>query len=161
MKKLTFMMIIMCILLNVFLTSCSGKPLPNDLPHSIIDRQTCTLPCWNNIVPGKTSKKELLDAISVLSYVDQSSIIEVKSSSKIYSEQIRFELKLYQKQENLITVEASIQKDIVIAIGFFGDLGISLGDVVLDTGEPENLLTMTLPGGYSTVIMLNRTKGLA
>lgn len=155
MKKLIHVEAVV-LLLGALLSACSSTT-----SYSLLDKSSCTLPCWNNIVLYETTKEELLNIISSLEHVDQGSITEIESLSRIYDQVVRFEIKPGQKSDDPINIEISIQNNKVNMLVFSGQLGVTLGKIVLETGEPKNLLTVTLPGGYREIVMLNQAKGLA
>ena len=133
----------------------------NSTSFSILEGSTCELPCWNNIVPAGTSEKEFLDVITKLKYVDQESIGEINISSKNYDKVVSLLIGPSKNQGSAVEVHVYIKNNTVIAINFLGETGLSVGYLILTTGEPQYLLSMTLPGNYNVTTLLNESQGLA
>src|SRR5688572_4976463 len=99
---------------------------------SILDKSNCNLPCWNNIVVGKTSEDELLQILEELSDVDQESIYISHQSWTTSDTQIRFyfrdplHLNRKYRMNGFTYIKDNIVNDILLCNG----LRTTIGEIV-------------------------------
>lgn len=148
----------------MMLTACSAGA-----PPSVLRDSTCNLPCWNDIVPGQTSEAEFLGILSRLRIVDQASVTEVGASGMLWHRTVFFSLYPGRSQGNFLvgrrawaSAEANTLDDKIGDLWLCGNIGVTFGDVIQRSGEPESILTMAdyFSGGlWGNAI--NPTKGVA
>lgn len=129
---------------------------------SILDKSSCKLPCWNNIIVGQTTENELLQTLEHLPDVDQESIQNVHQPWNIFDNQILFIFKqswtLSQKPK--IRSVAYVTDNKVSEITFCGELRIFMGDIVDQVGEPDKIISGNNSTDDRTVILVNLEKGI-
>jgi len=118
------------LIVSLFLIGCAVR----DEQATLLETN-CALPCWNGIVPGETSKEDVLKILATLENVDKKSIREVEFGGA-YAERLMFNMNtgvLFRPQY----VTLSFKENRVGSIGFWGDLNLTLGQMVELTGQPE------------------------
>lgn len=121
-----------------FIILCTSCSFLSPQKKTILEKSHCAAPCWNNIKVGETTKKELLDEIKKLSFVDQESIKIISRPGYFFNEKIIFVIysKTFLKNENIL-VEAQLINDIVVELTFAGALGVTIGEITELTGHPD------------------------
>lgn len=142
------------LLIIIVLTSCS---ILGEQP-SILKDSSCEAPCWNGITVGITTGTEMFAILKKLPIVDQS--IAVLNPWEIYDGGANFYLYPNGFFKHNVVVDSRFIKDKVANIGFCGDLGVSFGDVVEKTGDPNNIIFIPSPSGGLFVIAINQDIGV-
>jgi len=107
----------------------------------------CELPCWNDVVVGKTTKSELSQIISKLPIIDQDKIFIDGDSWEFFSGRSYFSFKRAD-----INCETYYLGETIVNLTFSGELRTTFGEIVDLLGEPDYILTglTVLPTvGYS------------
>jgi hypothetical protein len=122
----------------------------------------CNLPCWNDIIPGKTTKDELLNAIKQLPSVIQSSIEEEGPSLGIFDTGVHFTidpgLSVYPKAR----IFAGFQDDTNIVLLFSQkSLNMNFGEMIALTGQPDWVITVGTRNGTPLIRIVNIKQGVA
>jgi hypothetical protein len=131
---------------------------------SILDKSSCNLPCWNNIVAGQTTEAELLKILENLPDIDQKSIQnENRSPESIFGNKILFSF--HQgwtlNQRPKIEGESRISNNTVSDLIICGEIKTSIGELVEVVGEPENIISGDNFYGGRTVILTNPQNGVS
>ena len=148
-----------CLLLLLLISACT---IPPDT-SSILDKSSCTLPCWNDIVAGQTTEDNLLQILEHLPDVDQESIQNANQAWRIFDNQIFFSfhqswtLSQRPKLRGYAYTTNSVLSELIIC----GDTKTSIGAIAKQVGEPENIISGDNVTGDRTVILINSQKGLA
>jgi hypothetical protein len=110
-------------------------------PMTSILTSDCQAPCWNGIVPGVTSKEDLLHILPTISAIDPKSIdIVSPNPSSIYDNLVVSKALTGEK----ITI--ALADDKVISISISGNLNVSFGGAIEKYGEPEYILVFGMIG---------------
>jgi len=149
------------ILLLVLLSSCNA--LLGEKPVSILQASACRLPCWNNIRPGETTEKDVLNFLESSEVIDQDSIQIDDQPRNIFDNHIFFSLRQQWSLDPHPKVRADLYiiDNIVSDLIVCGDLGIAINDIVDAIGEPEYILSGDNLTGSRTVILLNPQDGVS
>ncbi len=131
---------------------------------SILEKSSCELPCWNNIVPGQTTETDLLRILENLPTVDQASIQNTNQPWNIFRNTVYFSLHqgwtLSQKPK--VEGTAYLRGDIVSDLILCGEINTRLRDIIQATGEPENILSGDhIEQSGRLVILINSQKGIS
>jgi len=130
MLRKTFFVLIIWVSLMV--TAC--KPVTS----SVIQDSSCSPPCWKEVVPGQTTRQEVLSILNALPEVDQSTIRPMSVVNGNDSYYWDFIPRTGDRWARVF-----INQDIVFAVNFFPDKkGLPLGTAIQYLGEPENILAI-------------------
>ena len=130
---------------------------------SILDKSSCNLPCWNNIVAGQTTEDELLKILENLPDVDQASIQNDNRPWDIFDNQIFFSfrqgwtLSQRPKIRGFVYTTNNIVSDLTIC----GEIMTSMSRLVEEIGEPEHIISGNDIGGGRTVILIDSQNGVS
>lgn len=155
MKPISHLMYSTLILLAILQSACN----PDDYPSSeisILDNSVCSPPCWENIVPGKTSRDELLAALANIDNLDQSSIVQQDYPNKKSFNHV-IHGNLYLEPDALTRVSACLSDETVVVLSFWGDLNLTLGEAIEGFGNPEGVLIYRR--GFTVISFLYPSKG--
>jgi|WetSurMetagenome_2_1015567.scaffolds.fasta_scaffold109610_2 hypothetical protein len=114
---------------------------PEWVDQSWLTGQPCAAPCWQGLVPGKSSENEALKSLRSLSFIDPSKIQEHPSSYWDPNEQENIQAKLITAQ--CISPAYQICSSLLIAGGnlksiiLFPNQLISVRNIVDHLGEPD------------------------
>ena len=125
--------------------AATPKPFPTPLPEiwigdgGLISGNPCLAPCFNGVRIGET----MID--QVIPILDDNRIypcIQDTSTSVFCS--------------NKILVEVNSSSYLVVAIGYYPNVKISIGEIILKYGEPNiiHVVPTGIPEGPTTVILL-------
>ncbi|MDQ3005551.1 MAG: hypothetical protein M3R47_09240 [Chloroflexota bacterium] len=130
---------------------------------SILDKSSCRLPCWNDIVVGQTTEGELLEIIEILPDIDPESIQNNNRPWDIFDNQVFFSFRQdwTLSQRPKIEGEARISNNIVSDLIICGEIKTSMGELVEVVGEPENIISGNNFYGGRTVILTNSQSGVS
>jgi len=156
MKKISSLIFISLIIL-FSISACNLKPFQLETD------QDCSSPCWHHIVPGQTTKQEMLSILEQIPEVQAGSIWSKGESWNSFNDVARFSL------SNKVDVEVYFYNNKVALMYFYGKTRVTIGDMINKVGEPENLLTIYLAYGpfrldgspHKIVYLLNPEKGIA
>jgi hypothetical protein len=145
--------------LLLILVACSKYV--DDRP-SILERSSCELPCWSNIIPGRTSEQGAIQTISALSFVEKESILVTNKPWKTFDNQIffSFDTKSGFKTNSPKLSEIDVSNGLVRVLTLCGDLHTTIGDVAKKIGEPEKLISGGSIAGGRDVILVNSQVGV-
>ena len=146
------------LLILFFVTAC-GK---SSTEASILDKSSCRLPCWNDIVPGQTTEDDLLKTLGNLPDIDQASLKNTHQRWNIFDNQIFFSFRQgwTLSQRRKLRGEAHITNPMVSDLIICGEIQTSMGKIVEEIGEPEHIISgNNIPGGR-TVILINSESGV-
>jgi hypothetical protein len=122
------------LLLSLILSDCGPKI------STILEDKSCTPPCWHNIIPGLSTKKEVLANLRTLNEIDQQSIQDAeavwgKFSPKVYWQFIGSsgdkEGDIYFENDIVTLIEIRPKKGALV-----------LDNVLKKLGEPEQILAI-------------------
>jgi hypothetical protein len=147
------------LLIFLFLAACgtsSGET-------SFLDKSSCKLPCWNDIVAGQTTEDEFLKILKNLPDVNQASIQNTNQSWNIYDNQIFFSFQQgwTLSQRPKLRGQAYITNHTVSDLSICGEIQTSMGKLVAEIGEPEHIISGNIIGGGRTVILTYSQKGVS
>lgn len=147
------------ILLIFFFIAACGKSADE---ISILDKSSCKLPCWNDIVAGQTTEDELLEILENLPDVDQASIRITNQAWNIFDNQIYFSFRQGWtiSQRPKLRGEISIINNTVSDLIVCGEINTTMGRLVEEVGEPEHIISGNNVGGGRTVILIDSQKGI-
>ncbi len=148
------------LLIFLFLVACGTSSSES----SILDKSSCKLPCWNNIVAGQTIEDELLEILENLPDIDQKSIQnENRPHESIFDSKILFSI--HQgwtlSQRPKLEGESRISNDTVSDLIICGEIKTSIGELVEVVGEPEHIISGNDIGGGRTVILIDSQSGIS
>ena len=144
------------LLILLLITAC--KSLSGQI--SILDESSCKPPCWNGITPGETSYSEALQIVKRLKEIDAENIVDTKIPWKIFNKQIWFYLYKNSSQTKVQTDGAVyFLNDKVVALLLQRNIGKTFSDMIEIVGEPEAIISMTLPGG-GVIMAIDSSKGI-
>lgn len=121
-----------------FLTSC-GSVLPEVMPpmqdSSLVSGIPCSPPCWQNIVPEKTSVEEAKMLLSTLTFVDPKTITRDSRVPKSYDDALRWRYQgaTLERHGGLLYV----QNGVVISFIVHLPRCIAFGEIVSSIGDPD------------------------
>jgi hypothetical protein len=149
---------LIALLLALVLISCT----PKSRGVSILSGQVCGKSCWNNIVVGKTDKRELLEIIRTLPDANQDSITMFDESHGMFDGRIFFSINNNPTDiYSAVNVSAYTINQIVVDIIFRGDLGTNFKDIVDAYGEPELVSVAHRGDGIGIdIVFIDPTQGI-
>lgn len=143
------------ILIGFLLAGC--QPLfPKHL--DIFENPTCEPPCWMNITPGVTLKRDALVILSKIDVVDQPIVDLNRSTIKGFTDELRFSF----HNDNNFTGWIYILGDQVSMIGFViptSYSGVKLEHAIELFGTPQNILLIQT-GHFDQITLLNAKRGI-
>jgi hypothetical protein len=146
------------LILLVVSTSACNPDVSSSSKTSILDNPVCSPPCWQNIVPGKTNRVELLATLASIANFDQSSIAQQDySNMEGYNQFIHGNL--YLEPNELTLVSAYLSEEMVLVLNFSGKLNLTLEEAIEGFGEPEWVLIYH--SNFTVVTFLIPSKGIA
>jgi hypothetical protein len=123
-----------CILLSFILSACSAKT------STILEDKSCAPPCWHNITPGVSTKKEVLASLQKLNGVDQNSIQDVEATWGNFSPKVYWK---FTNKSRDIEGNIYFQNDFVTLIEIRPKRGaLNLDNALQKLGEPEQILAI-------------------
>lgn len=127
--------ILLILVFYLFLTGCLiGFPQENveERGDSILKDITCLPPCWRGVIPGRTSKNELI-AILNSTAKDGDSIIDRDEGLGDWDDIVSY----YMDSQYGQNINFFILEDTVVEINFYWKLYLTLGEVIEILGEPD------------------------
>jgi len=130
---------------------------------SILDKSTCKLPCWNDVVPGQTTKGELLKILENLPDVDPETIRNTNQAWNIFDDQFYFSFRQgwTLNQQSKLRGEGTVKNDTVSDFILCGEINTTMGELVEQIGEPEYIISGNNFYGGRTVIITDSQKGIS
>ncbi|MCL4275402.1 MAG: hypothetical protein KJZ77_16135 [Anaerolineales bacterium] len=149
------------LILFFFLLIVACGSLPDE--YSILDRSNCVLPCWNGITAGQTTEKELLEILKGLPDIDQKTIKITNEPWNIFDNQtfFSFHQNWSLNQAPRLQGYVYIINNEVSKLAFCGEIKTSVGDIIEQIGEPENIISGNNFYGGRTVILVHPSKGVS
>lgn len=140
------------LLFHTVLASCSKAP------SVVLADNTCEAPCWRGIEVGKTTQEEVLNAISLMSDIQQSTINHQTSFVPMVEEIIYWNFQGVAE----INGDLSFHDQTAVMITFNYDQPIMLGEFIQKSGEPSFVYITSSqgPGVYLTVDLIYPIKGI-
>ena len=135
-KFIALLMISVGIIFNI--NSC--KESNNEF--LIISDINCEPPCWENIIPGETTKSEVVQLLMENTNVDPNSIAIKGEQWNGFSDVVFFKL-----LPNQIKGEIEFINDKVALINLSGNLDINFSEAIEKFGEPDYILNIPLFSG--------------
>jgi hypothetical protein len=123
---------------------------------SLLNNPSCPLPCWENINPGETTKNELLSIVANHPLIDKDTVTQVGYPWNIFDDTVYFTF-----GRSKINVEALILDNKVATLILTGDMGVTFGQLIEKTGDPEGVIILSSPDGGSFVIAVNHSNGVS
>lgn len=147
------------LLIFLFVVAC-GKSADE---LSILDKSSCKLPCWNDIVVGQTTEGKLLEILANLPDVDSESIQNNNQVWDIFDNQILFSFRQgwTLSQRPRLRGYVDITDGIVSVLMFCGEINTTIGALAEVVGEPENIISGNNFYGGRTVILTLPSKGVS
>jgi hypothetical protein len=157
------------LILIFFITSCTFTPTINP----ILDSNQCDPPCWNNIIPGKTTADEAEAILKSLKGVVNGSIVQLTSDGTDYEffvfNMVGYENDIVKKYDN-DTGHVYFRNNTVFKIVFAhqgsslidpgGLFDITIHDMQKYIGEPEYIYIIRGTIGSNIVYFDDRDKGI-
>jgi hypothetical protein len=144
---------LLCKLISIVLiiTISACTPRLDDLFHS-----PCSAPCWYYVIPGKTTKDQLISQVSKFPYYQNQNTYWLDGS-----EQIPTTFRMYIK--NIAELSINLSDNVVSSIGiystssFFGfhDIGLDLKSAIDLYGKPSEMFIGSGCGGDTVCLNLN------
>jgi hypothetical protein len=114
---------------------------------SLLDDLACPPPCWQNIVPGISTKQDALSTLAQLAFIDQKSIyaydpklVPPKGTPiQVYDEIIDSEIAFEDQFYSLLNIYMLKDKVSVISFQLRND-DITLSEAINKLGEPEYIV---------------------
>ena len=147
------------LLICLFIVACVNTP--DEM--SILDKSTCELPCWNDVVAGKTTENELLKILENLPDVDPETIRNTNQAWNIFDDQIYFSFRQGWSfsQRPKLRGEVYITNNSVSELTLCGEINTTMGALVEAVGEPEHIISGNNFYGGRTVILIHSKKGVS
>ncbi len=118
-------------------------------PRSVVFSSECSVPCWRNIQPGKTSMQEAVKLVKNFPDVNAKSIDTAGGPWSIFSDDIEFSLASGEE------VDIFMLDNVVAQIYFSIPKGsITFGKCVEIFGSPEYAIQVFMLGPSETIIPL-------
>jgi hypothetical protein len=138
--------IIFALLLS--LTACSTScPIPADDPAG-------SLPCWNKIVPAKTTKDEAIQIVNTLEIVDQDTIHVFEEPWNTLDGIIRFEIGSNDFTKTSVNLFWDGDKIVVLR------LRVTFGEMIEKTGNPEGIYPVLTSSSKINRMAVNLSRGM-
>ncbi len=130
---------------------------------SILDKSTCKLPCWNDVVAGQTTKDELLKILENFPDIDPETIRNTNQAWNIFDDQFYFSFRQgwTLNQRPKLRGEGSIKNNTVSDFILCGEINTTMGELVEQIGEPEYIISGNNFYGGRTVIITDSQKGVS
>ena len=130
--------IALILLLMLLLTSCSRFRYNPKADQSFLTDQPCSAPCWHGLVPGVSTKAEVLATLEELAFIDQNSIKEYGTRWKgdDAAQSIRFNCRY---PSGKYCGSAVISKDELKRLGLPIYIPLTFEDIANKLGQPEYL----------------------
>ncbi len=148
------------LILLFFITSCSFTTTINP----ILDSNQSDPPCWNNIIPGKTTADEAEAILKTLKSVDKGSIVQATSSGVDYDFFV-FSLVGYKNvigrvyfRENIVYKTGFIHQMSPIDNG--GLFNLTLHDMQEYIGEPAYISIIRIEGDTTIIKFDDKESGI-
>lgn len=125
---------------------------------SILDNPVCEPPCWQNVIPGKTEKGELLNILTSLPFVDEDSISNVNIPGSAFMGTLY--ASLYGDEPYQTQFYADFLDDKVTTISMEGDWHITLAETIEKLGQPRTVIVIRYRGDIF-VTLINPEKGVS
>jgi hypothetical protein len=145
-------------MLIIFLsTTCSAC---NISEKTLVTSSSCELPCWNEIIPGETSKQEFSEIINVMPSMYENPI-QLYSTSGEFSDAIRFRVHI-NKFVRGPDVETIFFQEKVVKMDFFRNIGLTMKKTIEIYGIPDYVVVEYFHPEVSaiTFTIIYPTKGL-
>jgi hypothetical protein len=126
------------ILILYFLLSLTGC-LQTVKEFPLVTSTNCFPPCWVNIVPGRTTKQEVITILKESSIIDSKSIVIKGESWNSFNDVV-----LFTTLSNNIDGEIYFVDDIAVFIGLYGDININFSNAIERLGEPEYIINIPM-----------------
>ena len=139
--------------LIILISSCTPS---SQNQVSILENSNCDLPCWNNIVPGKTSEKDAIEIISNLAIVNKNSVNILNEHWNTFDSRVTFSLNGTKGISEIYTGGG-----IVKSLWVCDNLNTTIGDITARIDEPEIIISGGSIAGGRDVILINRTRGVS
>jgi hypothetical protein len=141
----------------IILSACAASPAS----PSLLGISECEPPCWNGIIPGRTTRPELLGILADLPAIDQNSLTDA-GAWKFFDDRILLDLNLDDKvDDGLISVEIDILDEKVVDILFSGRLGVTFGEMTESAYDPEKIIIIRIQPGDLFVTALDSSHGIS
>lgn len=128
----------------VFIVGCSLLG-----PKSILDELVCEPPCWQSIIPGKTSRDEVKSLIYEMENIVTGSIFDLSPDSSHYHNKIGFDI---ENNGELIDVEINFIGNIVSHIVLYLNLGVDIENAINVFGKPKMVYVNSYPTARTYLI---------
>lgn len=138
-------------LLILLITFACTSALPRT---TILDSSPCQIPCWNEITPGYTTQDK---ALEITKSISNRSANLFSQPWKIFEEYVRFSFDLNDKE---IQGEIYFIDKKVNTLVLSGETGLTIGDMVNEIGNPENIVSISFDGGGPILIAIYPQKGV-
>jgi hypothetical protein len=147
------------LLFFLFITAC-GKSSDE---MSILEKSSCKLPCWNDIVVGQTTKGEVLKILENLPDIDSESIKNTNRTWDIFDDQITFSFHQDWSfgQQSRLRGYAYIKDNIISVLLFCGEINTTMNVLVKAVGEPEYIISGNDYSGGRLVILIQSKTGVS
>jgi len=147
------------LLIILLTTACDVAPDK----QSILDKSSCALPCWNEIIPGRTTETEFLEILQNLPGIDTDAIQIQKRQGGIFDKLIFFFFRQgwTLSQRPKLHGQASIINNTVSTFSICGEINTSMDQIVEEIGEPENVISGDNIAGGRTVFLINSQQGIS
>lgn len=141
----------------IALTACSSSVTPILTPGSVTQESNCSLPCWNGVLIGKTTRPEFLERLGKLSYLNREAVTMSNKRMGIYDSRAIFFLYPNNSEHNKGTIlgEADVINNTVVMLVFVGELKITFGELIKATGDPKYIINQANPFGGNWVTAIN------
>lgn len=114
---------------------------------SLLDDLKCSPPCWQNIVPGISTKQDALSTLAQLAFIDQKSIyvhdpkLELPKGTpiQVYDELIDSEIAFEDQFYSFLSIYMLKDKVSVISFQLRND-DVTLSEAITKLGEPEYIV---------------------
>lgn len=124
----------------------------------LLDDPVCEPPCWQNIIPGRTEKEDLLNQLSTLPFVDKSSISSVNIPGSAFAGTIYASLYLDKPYQTKLYSYFLNDKVAVISLG--GTWHVTLAEAIEKLGKPRTVIVVR-NNGDAYVTFINPATGIS
>jgi hypothetical protein len=107
----------------------------NASEKTLVTTSSCSLPCWNEIIPGETSKQDFFEIINNMPTVHENPI-QLYSYSGEFSDAIRFRVHI-NKFIRGPDVETIFFQEKVVKMDFFRNIGLTMEKTIEKFGIPD------------------------
>jgi hypothetical protein len=132
------------LILSLFMTGCEKK-----VEADLLGDEACRPPCWMNIIPGATKRREAIEILTSLESGNKGQLTILDSGIISWHSQGKKNYFLYSTDNTITMIKLDLRPS-----------STNLSDIQLIFGTPTNIRLEHVGGGYFSVSIFYPDKGL-